>query len=201
MAVSRLYFIRHPLSGPERGPPGSSRPGNPRPGESGPRFPIPGRIGKRGISRFPISAESGIGDSLPDSRPNRESGERELGISGSGELTGRQRSGCCHWPQHLCSCLPASGRCHCQVRTLRLGVGPQAESESVPAGCIMIHGPPAARPPPGVRAGALSEQGRADSDGLGGGGPPGGGGRPAAGPIFWQARSSSESHDGTCHWQ
>jgi hypothetical protein len=34
-------------------------------------------------SRFP--AESGIGDSLcPDSRPNRESGERELGISGSG---------------------------------------------------------------------------------------------------------------------
>jgi hypothetical protein len=45
------------------------RPGNPRPGESGPRFPFP--------------AESGIGDSLPDSRPNRESGKRELGISGS----------------------------------------------------------------------------------------------------------------------
>ena len=49
-----------------------------------PDFPIPGQIGKRGISRFPIPAESGIGDSLPDSRPNRESGERELGISGSG---------------------------------------------------------------------------------------------------------------------
>ena len=45
---------------------------------------FPAEIGKRGISRFPISAESGIGDSLPDSRPNRESGERELGISGSG---------------------------------------------------------------------------------------------------------------------
>ncbi len=59
----------------------------------GPRFPGgpgtapipgPGRIGKRGISRFPIPAESGIGDSLPVSRPNRESGEQELGTSGSG---------------------------------------------------------------------------------------------------------------------
>ena len=55
---------------------------------------IPGRarrIAGDPDSRFP--AESGfgdslfpgqIGDSLPDSRPNRESGERELGISGSG---------------------------------------------------------------------------------------------------------------------
>jgi hypothetical protein len=50
------------------------------------RVPTPGQIGKRGISRFPIPspAESGIADSLPDSRPNRESGERELGIFGSG---------------------------------------------------------------------------------------------------------------------
>jgi hypothetical protein len=39
--------------------------------ESGPRFPIPGQIGNRG---FPVSRF----------RPNRESGERELGISGSG---------------------------------------------------------------------------------------------------------------------
>ncbi len=47
------------------------RPKNPRLAESGPRFPVPGR--------------SGIGNSLPDSRrrPNRESGGRELGISGS----------------------------------------------------------------------------------------------------------------------
>ena len=37
-----------------------------------------------GIPCFPIPAESGIGDSLPVSRPNRESGERELGISESG---------------------------------------------------------------------------------------------------------------------
>ena len=35
------------------------------------------RIGKRGISRFPFPAESGIGTSLPVFRPNRESGERE----------------------------------------------------------------------------------------------------------------------------
>jgi hypothetical protein len=42
------------------------------------------------MSRFPILAESGIGDfpprfpaGIPDSRPNREWGERELGISGS----------------------------------------------------------------------------------------------------------------------
>jgi hypothetical protein len=63
-----------------------------------PDFPIFGQIGNRG---FPDSrlAKSGIGDSLiPDfgrigdqgppppmnSRPNRESGERELGVSGSG---------------------------------------------------------------------------------------------------------------------
>ncbi len=35
--------------------------------------------------RFP--AESGNGDSLPVSRPNREWGERELGISGSQAVT------------------------------------------------------------------------------------------------------------------
>jgi hypothetical protein len=81
----------------------------PPPSESGPRFPIPGRIGNRGfpVSQFPpnrelgnprFGRESGIGDSrrignrgfpprfparIPDSRPNRESGKRELGISGS----------------------------------------------------------------------------------------------------------------------
>jgi hypothetical protein len=35
-----------------------------------------------GIPCFPIPAESGIGDSLPVSRPNREWGERELGTQG-----------------------------------------------------------------------------------------------------------------------
>ncbi len=55
------------------------RPGNPRLAESGPRFPVPGRIGKRPVSRFPIPGRSGIGNSRPVSRPNRESGERELG--------------------------------------------------------------------------------------------------------------------------
>jgi hypothetical protein len=78
-------------------------PGNPRPAAImiGTSIPGPGRIGKRGfpvsrfppnresgIPRFPILAESGIGPrgSLPDSRPNRESGERpgELGIWASG---------------------------------------------------------------------------------------------------------------------
>jgi hypothetical protein len=45
-------------------------------------FPICGQSpGKRGISRFPLPAESRIGDSLPVSRPNREWGERELGAS------------------------------------------------------------------------------------------------------------------------
>jgi hypothetical protein len=41
------------------------------------QVPVPGRIGtrKRGISRFPFPAESGIGNSLPVSRPNRESGD------------------------------------------------------------------------------------------------------------------------------
>jgi hypothetical protein len=68
-------------------------------------IPIPGRIGNRlgrlgiygstgsitvkGVLNpqicFPLAKESGIGSSLPVSRPNRESGERdsELGISGS----------------------------------------------------------------------------------------------------------------------
>ena len=46
--------------------------------------PIPDSRPNRETGDFPISAESGIGDSLPDSRPNRESGERELGISNSG---------------------------------------------------------------------------------------------------------------------
>ena len=36
-----------------------------------------------GVPCFQVPAESGNGDSLPVSRPNRESGERELGISGS----------------------------------------------------------------------------------------------------------------------
>ena len=51
-----------PAGVPPAGPPG--------------RFPVPG-------PRVPVPAESGNGDSLPVSRPNRESGERELGISGS----------------------------------------------------------------------------------------------------------------------
>jgi hypothetical protein len=51
--------------------------------KAGPDQEIPGPANRDPDSRFP--AESGIGDSLcPDSRPNRESGERELGISGSG---------------------------------------------------------------------------------------------------------------------
>jgi hypothetical protein len=64
-------------------PPGAGLPRTPIPGP-GTTIPGPGRIGKRGISRFPIPAESGIADSLPVSRPNRESGEQELGTSGSG---------------------------------------------------------------------------------------------------------------------
>ena len=44
-----------------------------------PDFPICGQSGPR----FPFPAESGNGGSLPVSPPNRESGERELGISGS----------------------------------------------------------------------------------------------------------------------
>jgi hypothetical protein len=70
-------------------------PGGPPPLASGPRFPVPAdsesgngdslfpdarRIGNRGFldSRFRPN-RSRIGDSLPDSRPNRESGERDLG--------------------------------------------------------------------------------------------------------------------------
>ncbi len=60
--------------------------------ESGPGIP-PGR--------FPILAESGIGDSLPDSRPNRESGERELGISACGP---RFQLATSHW-QPLLTCV------------------------------------------------------------------------------------------------
>jgi hypothetical protein len=64
-------------------------------GQSRPRFPFPGRIRKRGISRFPIDSGGRVGNrlpagnssSLPVSRPNRESGERELGISGSARST------------------------------------------------------------------------------------------------------------------
>jgi hypothetical protein len=51
------------------------------PNRRGPRRSRPNR--ESGIPCFPIPAESGIGDSLPVSRPNRESGERELGIFGS----------------------------------------------------------------------------------------------------------------------
>jgi hypothetical protein len=62
---------------------------------------------------------------------------------------------------------------HWQVRTLRLGVGPQAESESVPVAMSRWHHDPwapggqTAAGPPGA-----AEQGRADSDGLESGGPP-----------------------------
>ena len=45
------------------------------------RFPAKSGNGGFPDSRFRPNWESG--DSLPDSRPNRESGERELGISGS----------------------------------------------------------------------------------------------------------------------
>jgi hypothetical protein len=96
---------RGPVCTPGPGPAGGGvRPGNPRPAAIGTpipaEFPGPGRIGKQGlpqaisrfppnresgIPRFPILAESGIGDSRrPDSRQNRESGERELGIWASG---------------------------------------------------------------------------------------------------------------------
>ena len=57
-----------------------------RPIGPGTPIPVPGRIGKRGFPQcFPVPAESGNGpgDSLPVSQPDRESGERELGISGS----------------------------------------------------------------------------------------------------------------------
>ncbi len=51
------------------------------------RFPVPGRIaaGNGGFpdSRFPADRESEVPSESPVSRPNRESGERELGISGS----------------------------------------------------------------------------------------------------------------------
>jgi hypothetical protein len=39
--------------------PASLRPGNPRAAAPGLRFPVPGRIGKRGISRFPIPGRIG----------------------------------------------------------------------------------------------------------------------------------------------
>jgi hypothetical protein len=54
--------------------PGWFRPGNRRRAPPGPRLPVPGRIGKRGISRFPIPGQSGpkkngkTGDPIPDSR-------------------------------------------------------------------------------------------------------------------------------------
>jgi hypothetical protein len=58
----------------------------------------PFKFGKRGFpEHFPpvrVPAESGNGDSLPVSRPNRESGERELWISGHGRA-GSQLAGDC----------------------------------------------------------------------------------------------------------
>ena len=48
-----------------------SRPGNPRPGESGPRFPVPGRIGKRGISPIPDSGRIGNRGNLPSPIPGQ----------------------------------------------------------------------------------------------------------------------------------
>jgi hypothetical protein len=54
------------------------------------------RDSESGIPRFPILAESGIGDSLPDSRPSRESGgRRELGIWAS-DLRRTERA-TSHW--------------------------------------------------------------------------------------------------------
>jgi hypothetical protein len=63
------------LGNPRRAARGTPIPG---PGTAIPG-PSPDRIGKRGISRFPIPAESGIGDSLPVSRPNREWGGTGIG--------------------------------------------------------------------------------------------------------------------------
>jgi hypothetical protein len=57
----------------------------------------PFKFGKRGFpEHFPVRvpAESGNGDSLPVSRPNREWGERELGIPGHGRA-GSQLAGDC----------------------------------------------------------------------------------------------------------
>jgi hypothetical protein len=69
---------------------------------------------------FPIPAESarGIGDSLPDSRPNRESRERELGISGSAQESGTKtetRLGPLELPENpeTSCCLRCSGRWEC----------------------------------------------------------------------------------------
>ncbi len=110
---------------------------NPRPAAIGTPIPGPGRIGKRGfpVSRFPpnresgiprfptrILAESGIGDSLPDSRPNRESGERELGISACGP---RFQLATSHWqPPLTCAGGPA-GNPH--FRGSKATFGPPAD--------------------------------------------------------------------------
>ena len=56
----------------------------PRPAAAGTLIPGPGRIGKRGVSRFPIPAESGIGDSLPVSQPDRNRGDGNWGFPGLG---------------------------------------------------------------------------------------------------------------------
>jgi hypothetical protein len=66
-----------------RGPAGISDQEIPRPANRNPDSRSrPNR--ESGIPCFPITAEPGVGDSLPVSRQNREWGERELGISGSG---------------------------------------------------------------------------------------------------------------------
>ena len=89
------------------------RPGNPRratrgtpiPGP-GTAIPGPGRIGKR--------------DSLPDSRPNRESGERKLGTSGSGRHS--PSAGLSSW-----QCKKEGGRrpeCNIQPRIVAAALAP-----------------------------------------------------------------------------
>jgi hypothetical protein len=94
--------------------------------------PIPDSRPNRdsGIPCFP--AKSGIGDSLPDSRrPNRESGERELGISGSD--TAKQTVAAC----------PSSSL---QMPRCQSGSGPAGRWEDTPPLCEGRG--------PGARAGA-----------------------------------------------
>jgi hypothetical protein len=100
------------------------------------------------VSRFPIPAESGIGGSLPVSRLNRESGERELGISGSGsdsevnaalphaapasessESGWRPAGGFWHWQSHN-----GMGRLPASVRAAGRGTRSQSPPGPAPAG-------------------------------------------------------------------
>jgi hypothetical protein len=87
----------------------------------------PNRPGESGIpSEFPcFPAESGIGDSLPVSRPNRESGERKLGISGSVRGPRRPRGA-------VQTCSSDSDSEHCESVDLQLGLAWRGRSVSEP---------------------------------------------------------------------